>query len=67
MPDPWTLFLMVVFGAVGLGYFIYGKKRGKPIALVSGLTLMIYPYFVTGRLAMVLVGLVLALIPFIVR
>lgn len=57
-------FFGFLFGSVGLGYFIYGKKQGLLAPLVSGIALMVYPYFVPGTLAIVLVGIVLMAVPF---
>jgi hypothetical protein len=56
-----------MFGAVGLGYFIYGKKQERLTPLLCGIALMVYPYFVSGTLSIVLIGFVLMAIPFYVR
>ena len=34
-----TLFLGVVFGAFGLGYFVYGKRQQALVPLTCGLLL----------------------------
>lgn len=57
----------MLFGSIGLGYFVYGKKRQRIIALLSGITLCIFPYFVSSTLLMVLTGAVLAALPFFLR
>jgi hypothetical protein len=31
---------------VGLGFFMYGKKQGRPPQILFGLISMVYPYFV---------------------
>lgn len=56
-----------VFSAVGLGYFIYGKKQQHLSALACGLALMIYPYFVSGGWTTFLIGAVLSAIPWWLR
>lgn len=61
------LFLGLVFSSIGLGYFIYGKKQALFMPLICGVLLMVYPYFVSGILLMVLVGLLLMVIPFVLR
>jgi len=61
-----SLLWSLVFGSVGLGYFIYGKKQRAVIPLVCGLALMIFPYFVSSTFAMVSIGGVLAVIPYFV-
>ncbi len=44
--SPGWLFLSLIVGGVGTALFIYGKKQGRLPQLISGLALMIYPYFV---------------------
>jgi len=43
-----TLILGVIFGAIGLGFFIYGKKQRVIIPLFCGIGLMILPYFISN-------------------
>jgi len=57
----------VVFSAVGLGYFIYGRKQKTVVPLVCGLVLMIYPYFVSNVYVLVSIGIAVALIPKYIR
>lgn len=42
-----------LIGMVGFVLFVYGKKQARLPQLVTGMTLMIFPYFVTGAWAMV--------------
>ena len=60
-----NLLVSVLFGAIGTGYFIYGKRQQEIVALASGAMLCIYPFFVSRILWMVLIGLVLAAAPFV--
>ena len=57
----------VLFGSVGLGYFIYGKKQRMVVPLLCGLALMVYPYFMTNLILMVVVGFILVATPYFVR
>jgi len=57
----------VLFGSVGLGFFVYGKKQTLIVPLVCGLTLMVYPYFMPNAVVLVLVGLVLVATPYFFR
>lgn len=41
-----TLFAGLVFGAFGVSFFRLGKKRGRPLGIVTGLALILFPYFV---------------------
>lgn len=56
----------VLFGSVGFGYFLYGKKQGAVIPLVCGLLLMVFPYFISNTALVVLVGVALAAIPWFI-
>ena len=57
----------LLFGSVGMGYFVYGKKQGRGIALASGFALMLFPYFFTSWYALVVIGAVLMPLPFFMR
>ncbi len=65
--DPWYLVLSLVFSTIGFGYFRYGKRQGDSLPLVVGVMLMVYPYFITSPLAVVVVGLLLMAGPFVAR
>lgn len=67
MPEPVLLFWGIFFSAIGLGFFIYGRKQHKVIPLLTGVTLFIFPYFVTDLLNLVLIGIILIGIPYFVR
>lgn len=64
-----TLLLLsgLVFTSVGLGYFIYGRRQDHKMALLAGIALMVYPYFVSGTPAMVGVGGLLMAVPFLLK
>ena len=65
--DSQSLIWGVIFGSIGLGYFVYGKKQRSVVPLVSGLVLMVFPYFVSNTVLLVIVGLLLLAIPYFVR
>ena len=65
--NPAILLWGVLFSSIGLGLFIYGKRQQRLVALLCGLGLMIYPYFVSSDLLVVLIGAVLVAIPFFIR
>ena len=58
---------IVAFSSIGLGFFLYGKKQWKIVPMSCGLALMIYPYFVSGKVLLVTVGVVLTALPYFVR
>jgi len=65
--NPTYLFFVILFSAAGIAYFMYGKKQSSIVPLLSGLALMIYPYFVSNTLVLIGIGIVLAAIPYFVR
>lgn len=46
------LFASLVWGSVGLGYFIYGKKQTSWAAMIGGVLMMAASYFVGSALLM---------------
>lgn len=63
--DATSLMLSVVFGSIGMGLFVFGKKQGRPVHLMAGLGLVVLPYFITNVLGMSLVAVVLTVGPFL--
>lgn len=59
----WSL----LFSSIGLGYFVYGKKQKAVVPLLSGLGLMIYPYFVSSTILLGAIGAALIALPYFVR
>ena len=57
----------LLFGSLGAGYFVYGKKQGAIVPLLCGIALVVFPYFVTSTWLTVAIGVVLAALPFFVR
>ena len=62
-----TLLWGVIFGAIGMGFFVYGKRQSAPIPLVCGIALMVFPYFISNVWGTVAVGAVLMAIPYFIR
>ena len=61
------LLLGVIFSGIGIGYFSYGKKQKAAVPLLIGITLFIFPYFITNIYAMIFTGLTLMLIPYFIK
>jgi hypothetical protein len=57
----------MIFGSIGLGFFVYGKKQKAVIPLVSGIGLMLFPYFISNIYVLVLSGIVLIVLPFVIK
>lgn len=65
--DSSSLLWGVIFGSVGIGFFIYGKKQARIVPLVCGVALMGFPYFVSNTWLLVGIGAVLIAVPYFVR
>jgi hypothetical protein len=65
--DSTALIWGFIFGTIGLAYFIYGKKQQRFVAMFCGLGLMIFPYFVSQNVLLILIGVVLSALPFIFK
>ena len=57
----------LLFGAIGFGFFLYGKKQKAVVPLIAGIALCVVPYFIVNVYILVTVGVVLMAIPFFVR
>jgi len=57
----------LLFGSIGIGFFIFGKRQGKIVPLLCGLTLMVFPYFLTDTYLLVGIGSALIALPYFVR
>jgi len=54
-----TLFASLIWGSIGFGFFIYGKKQREWVPMVGGVALMGVSYFIANWLWMSLVSLAL--------
>jgi hypothetical protein len=54
--DPTALLVSVLISAVGVGFFLYGKKQQRAPQLVAGIALMGYTYFVSSVAVMLAIG-----------
>jgi hypothetical protein len=57
----------LLYGSIGLGFFIYGRNQKAPVPLVCGIALMVFPYFVSNVVLLVLIGAALIAIPYFLR
>jgi len=57
----------MLFGAIGLGFFVYGKKQKAIVPFLIGIALFIFPYFISNTYLLVTVGTVLVALPYFVR
>jgi hypothetical protein len=62
-----SLIWELLFSTVGVGYFIYGKKQRATVPLVCGLVLMVFPYFVSSAVLLVMIGVAISAVPYFIR
>jgi len=51
------LFASLIWGSVGLGYFIYGKKQSSWSPMIGAVLMMAGSYFISSALLMSVVSL----------
>ena len=65
--DTSSLLWGLLFGSIGLGFFAYGRRQKRAVPVACGVALMIFPYFVSNTILLVILGLALMAIPYFVR
>jgi len=61
------IILNILFGAVGLGYFVYGKNQKAAMPFISGIGLMVVPYFISDTWPLAGAGVVMLCLPWFIR
>ncbi|HYT98264.1 MAG TPA: hypothetical protein VEO36_13160 [Casimicrobiaceae bacterium] len=61
-----SLIFGILAGAVGAGYFIYGKRQSKLVPMTAGILLCVYPYFTDSVLWLSIIGALLVAAPFLI-
>ncbi len=56
-----------IISIIGLGYFLYGKKASNFSALISGIAMMIYPYFIENITVLFVTALLLIILPIYIK
>ena len=57
--DPTWLFLSLIPSGIGFVLFVYGKKQGSVLLILSGIAFTVYPMFASGVIALVGIGVLL--------
>jgi hypothetical protein len=65
--DQSSLLWGLLFGSIGMGYIVYGRRQRALTPFLAGLGLVAFPYFVDGTLAMLAVGVALMALPRFVK
>ena len=62
-----SLVWSILFSGIGLGFFIYGRKQKRVVPFISGIALMVVPYFIDSTGALVALCVALMALPYFVR
>ena len=65
--DTTLLFTGLIFGSIGMGYMVYGRKQGNFMALLAGIGLCVFPYFTNNVWMSIAIGLGLVILPFVIK
>lgn len=60
-----SLVASVVAGAIGVGYIMYGRRQTRFAPVIAGVLLCVYPYFTDSLLWLCVIGVGLAIAPFL--
>ncbi|RYY03155.1 MAG: hypothetical protein EOO53_08315 [Gammaproteobacteria bacterium] len=67
MGDPTSLIVGLIFGSIGVGYCIYGKKQSHLIAFLAGVFLIGLPYVLENNSVLIIVSLIIMALPKLVK
>jgi len=62
-----TIIWAMIFGSIGLGFFVYGKKQKAVVPFCSGIGLIAIPFFISNVYILVFTAIVLMVLPFVLN
>jgi len=62
-----SLFLGLLFGSIGLGLCMYGRKQRAVVPLFCGLVLLVLPYVISSAWLLLVVGGAVVAVAYFVR
>jgi hypothetical protein len=62
-----TLIASLIWGSVGMGFFIFGKKQGSMFPLFCGILVMGFSYFIASALYMSLASIAAIVVMFFLK
>lgn len=65
--DTTLIFSGLIFGSIGMGYVIYGRKQANFVTLLSGIGLCVFPYFTNRLWLSIAIGVGLVALPLVIR
>jgi hypothetical protein len=66
LPGVTSFVFGIIAGAIGVAYFVYGKRQEKAVPIAAGVVLCIYPYFTDSVLWLSIIGVLLLAAPFLI-
>lgn len=57
----------LLFGSIGIGFFVYGKRQAAVVPLMCGVALLLLPMLVSNTMLLVGAGVVLTALPYFFR
>ncbi|MCG6887320.1 MAG: hypothetical protein LJE74_08935 [Proteobacteria bacterium] len=67
MESPAILIWSVLFGGIGIGYVIYGRRQQAVVPLLCGIALLVVPFFLPNVYVLIVSGIVLTVMPYFIR
>lgn len=67
MESEYHIIWAMLFGAIGFGYFWYGRKQRAAVPFAVGIAMLLFPYFVSNVYGLVLIGLILMALPYFIN
>jgi len=64
--ESWLLWGLL-YGSIGIGFLIYGRKQKSIVHFICGLALIGVPYLVSSTTSLIVAGALLILAPFFIR
>ena len=65
--DSTNLMLGLLFGSIGAGMCLYGKKAQRAVPFAAGLALMVLPYCIPNAIALLVTCCVVTTVPWFMR
>jgi len=65
--DQGDLLWGLLFGSIGLGYLVYGRRQRALLPFIAGIGLIGAPYFVHGTAWLLLAGAAFIALPMVVK
>lgn len=67
MQSPAILIWGVLFGSIGIGYLVYGRRQHAVVPLLCGIALLVVPFFIPNVYLLIIIGMALTATPYFLR